>query len=587
LIELLLSKFAIKKWDDSVDVDVNSDEYRRSLIEDYVFNNYVEPISLGDMAEALHLSEAYLSRLIKKMYGVGFSVMLKQVRLTQALNDLLYTNHSITRIAYDNGFSNSAYFTRVFKETYDKNPKEFRAEQSAGKVEDKAISHEEEKLEKYLQGELSQDGYFKEEESSYINTSNAEDYNAAWSYLFNGGSALALLRSETQKNLIKLKSTLNFKYIRFWDIFAKEILIEENGSYSFSRIDELMDYIVNIGLTPFIVLQEKAKQVHRSEHYKDDRVVFESLEKWNNLYTTLLKRWVRRYGIDVVSQWKIEVWFNGIRIQGVSEEDAIDCFFKVFNSTYSITKSLVPDLSVGGCGFWPDFSLDVLQTKKNFWEKWKDHALKPDFASIMCYAYDEEPGSNYFTRLSSDTSYLLHAIQKTKRELENIGWNDVKLVVSEWNMTVSDRNYLNDSCFMGAYIVKNMIECLNQADIIGFYSGMDLYTEYYEARGLLSGGNGLLNRNGISKPSAHALSFLNMLYPSLVAKSEHYMVTRNKWGNYSIICHNMKPLNYYYYSFGVGVDKIEKENLWKCFDDTTAISLPITLMGVGEKKLSN
>ena len=37
--------------------------------------------------------------------------------------------------------------------------------------------------------------------------------------------------------------------------------------------------------------------------------------------------------------------------------------------------------------------------------------------------------------------------------------------VTEWNLTISDRNYINDTCFKGAYVVKNIWTAIHCARV--------------------------------------------------------------------------------------------------------------------------
>ena len=46
-----------------------------------------------------------------------------------------------------------------------------------------------------------------------------------------------------------------------------------------------------------------------------------------------------------------------------------------------------------------------------------------------------------------------------KKELEKLDFSIPELIISEWNLTISNRNRINDSCGLAAYIVKNCIEC--------------------------------------------------------------------------------------------------------------------------------
>ena len=55
-----------------------------------------------------------------------------------------------------------------------------------------------------------------------------------------------------------------------------------------------------------------------------------------------------------------------------------------------------------------------------------------------------------------------------------------ELHVTEWSFTISNRNVLNDNCMKGAYLVKNMIDSIGLTDILGYWTGSDLYADYYD-----------------------------------------------------------------------------------------------------------
>lgn len=118
----------------------------------------------------------------------------------------------------------------------------------------------------------------------------------------------------------------------------------------------------------------------------------------------MLRHWVKRYGIDEVSQWKIEVWYDGVKIRGM---DPITNFFTVFSITHNIVKKYISELQIGGCGYWEDFSLRYSERRKCFWREWVKNASKPDFVSFISYAYEDEPNTNTYTRKRYGDEYVL------------------------------------------------------------------------------------------------------------------------------------------------------------------------------------
>lgn len=100
-------------------------------VYDFVYQHYTERITLADLAEHVHVSQAYLSRSIKQITGMGFIDILNYVRCEEALRQLLGTDKSITGIAYDCGFSDPKYFHRYFDKFFHANPVEFRRKHRA------------------------------------------------------------------------------------------------------------------------------------------------------------------------------------------------------------------------------------------------------------------------------------------------------------------------------------------------------------------------------------------------------------------------------------------------------------------------
>lgn len=79
----------------------------------YIHMNYAENLGLNEVAEHLYLSVSSVSRLFQKVTGEKFSVYVKNVRMTHVKRDLEETDHSITKIAVDNGFSTPSALNKV------------------------------------------------------------------------------------------------------------------------------------------------------------------------------------------------------------------------------------------------------------------------------------------------------------------------------------------------------------------------------------------------------------------------------------------------------------------------------------------
>lgn len=93
---------------------------------EYIRTHYKEGISLEKTAEVLNITPEYLSMLFKREMGMNFSVFLKEFRISHAKRLLKATDMKIYEIAQECGYSNSNYFTKVFKEVTGISPAEYR-----------------------------------------------------------------------------------------------------------------------------------------------------------------------------------------------------------------------------------------------------------------------------------------------------------------------------------------------------------------------------------------------------------------------------------------------------------------------------
>ena len=153
--------------------------------------------------------------------------------------------------------------------------------------------------------------------------------------------------------------------------------------------------------------------------------------------------------------------------------------------------------------------------------------------TLYCYAYDSrEENGKIISGPSSDDNFVSHMIDNAERDQGEL-LTDRKICLTEWNLTFSDRNLINDSCFKGAYLMKNYIAMLGRVDMAAYFRGTDRVSESYDTDAFLFGGTGLLTRTGIYKPMAFAVYFLNRLYSQYIGKggqlSCHKRRTRQLW----------------------------------------------------------
>jgi len=171
--------------------------------------------------------------------------------------------------------------------------------------------------------------------------------------------------------------------------------------------------------------------------------------------------------------------------------------------------------------------------------------------------------------------YLKDTILAVRRIMEEVNFPVHQLHVSEWNFSVSNRNILNDHCMKGAYILKNLCDSMQYADIIGYWIGSDLFSEYYDSYKVLNGGGGIVSKLGIPKPAYFAYLFLSYFGRYIIKQGENYIVTSNGNDNYRIACHNLKRLSYQYGNMMENEIQLEQQD--GLFEDLKSLRLNFEL----------
>ncbi|MDY4079872.1 MAG: AraC family transcriptional regulator [Clostridium sp.] len=105
-------------------------------ILEYIKINYMNPISIKDLANVVNFSEHYFMRFFKKYMGMTCIDYINEYRLNIATNLLETTDMSIMEIAVKVGVNNISYFNKIFKKKFNLTPKEYRKNLKKIKKED-------------------------------------------------------------------------------------------------------------------------------------------------------------------------------------------------------------------------------------------------------------------------------------------------------------------------------------------------------------------------------------------------------------------------------------------------------------------
>lgn len=317
------------------------------------------------------------------------------------------------------------------------------------------------------------------------------------------------LRADWQQQLKRCHEELGCERVRFHGLLSDDLgtLVCEQDElvYSFFNADQIFDFLVSIGMQPFVELGFMPTTLASGNStvfkYKGNVTPPRDYQQWAELIRNLARHWVERYGISEVRKWNFEVW-NEPNLKAFWTGTQRD-YFKFYRYTAEAIKEIDSSLKVGGPA-----------TADNEWiEEFhgfcKRNKVPLDFISTHHYPTDAfgEPGDDTETQLSkSNRGALRQEAQDARRRT-----GELPLYYTEWNTSSNPFDDLHDQPYAAAFVVKSVMDVAGVVDAYSFWTFSDIFEENYFPSIPFHGGFGLLTLHGIAKPTYRAFELLHRL----------------------------------------------------------------------------
>ncbi|SDE69810.1 response regulator [Sporomusa acidovorans] len=105
----------------------------------YITKNFHKSISLEEVAQTVHLSPYYFSRIFKAEKGCNFVEFLTKVRIDKAKQMLKNPDQTVVRVAAEAGYQDASYFCRVFRQEVGITPNQYRTRLKNSKAADTTV----------------------------------------------------------------------------------------------------------------------------------------------------------------------------------------------------------------------------------------------------------------------------------------------------------------------------------------------------------------------------------------------------------------------------------------------------------------
>ncbi|TXG39851.1 glycoside hydrolase [Seonamhaeicola maritimus] len=423
-----------------------------------------------------------------------------------------------------------------------------------------------------------------------------EDFEPYWSKCVGAGRANEALRAGWLEQLEVVQENCGFEYVRFHGLFHDDmfpVFEGRNGKiiYNWQYIDDVFDRMLDLKVKPFVELGFFPKLLAA----ENSKTVFkwwkanvtpkeESFTMFHDLVKAFTQHCVDRYGIDEVLTWYFEVW-NEPNLYPHFWDGTKSQYFELYKQSAIAVKSIDKRLRVGGpstSNFVPDTRFDGELTNNEVSEAvfnsddinglewhgvWIEDFLKfcnkenlpVDFVTThpypTDYAFNPETGKGRgLTRFVQSTKLDLEWLN---RIIKNSPYPNAEIHLTEWNTSPSSRDKMHDLLPAAAYIVKTNLDCIGLTNSLAFWTFTDIFEEKGGAASIFHGGFGMINFQGLVKPSYHAYRMLNQLGNEKLYKDDYLFISKDSGNgkvkalayNYPKEAENAAPAGYKSYEY--------------------------------------
>lgn len=391
-----------------------------------------------------------------------------------------------------------------------------------------------------------------------------------WRECVGAGRANEALRADWQTHFREAVEVLGVRRVRFHGLFHDDMFVyrvADGGGFgppeplpepvlTFAYVDKVFDAILDAGAQPFVELgfmpRDLATQTETLFWWKAHCSPPKDMGRWVQLVTGTVEHWIERYGLDEVLTWYLEVWnepnlvphfWTGTRTQ----------YFELYEATVRAIKAIDPRLKVGGPStsvFVPDARY-AGETHDRAAEVATAEAADPDALDwqpvwvheFIAWCAERDLPIDFFTVHLYPTDYACDAggnarnihryVDATRDDLVKMReiiaaspYPGAELHITEWSTSPSGRDAMHDTVFAATYIARAFLNAADLADSVSYWTFTDVFEEGGGGVGPFHGGFGLVNEQGIHKPTFHVLAMLARLGDRLLARTPDGVITR-------------------------------------------------------------
>lgn len=369
----------------------------------------------------------------------------------------------------------------------------------------------------------------------------AGTFNTMFKECVGAGRANEGLRADWQQQLAYVRKECGFKYIRMHGLLTDDMAVytedsKGNPIYSYMYVDALFDYLLSIGMKPFVELGFMPNALASGNKtifwWRGNVTPPKDYNKWEAFIKNLVQHFTERYGAAEVKTWYFEVW-NEPNLSPGFWSSTQEEYFKLYKYTAQAVKAVNPSYRIGGPGTagaaWESETIEFCK---------KNH-VPIDFISTHSYGVNQGFLDEYGqtgTALSKDPMNVSGDVLQSRKEITQSSFPNLELHYTEWSASYTPADPIHDSYHEAAYILEKLKQVGKAAQSMSYWVFTDIFEEPGPRHQAFHGGFGLLSIQGINKPAFFAYQFLNKLgQTELVNTDSRSWVTKNNRGDLQLL----------------------------------------------------
>jgi len=363
------------------------------------------------------------------------------------------------------------------------------------------------------------------------------------------GRANEGLRADWQQQLGTVQREIGFDYIRMHGILHDDMGVyredkQGHAQYNFQYVDALYDALLKMHIRPFVELSFMPSALASGPQtvfwWKGNITPPKDPAKWNALIRAFVTHMIDRYGADEVHQWYFEVW-NEPDLHNGFFTGALDDYLALYKNTAEAIKAVCPECRVGGPA-----SAIPYKFEEGFEKYVRDNHVPVDFISSHAYGVKQgflDKDGTAGTILDPSPDSVSGRMQHSRELLEKSGLPKLELHFTEWSSAYTPTDYMHDQYHQASFILDKIKRASPYVDSMSYWTFTDIFEEGGPAFTPFHGGFGLMNIEGIRKPSFFAYKFLHDLGQQDVATNDpESWVTRSKDGSVQALIWDYTPI---------------------------------------------